>query len=954
MDSKELIKLCNAAGVNVKSSALASISPEERDIVLNFIKEQGVESGQGESVPEKELAPTREPVSSQTGKVRQLKSAGPLASRMKSHSGQDEESDRSDEVSDESGQTNSSESETDSSDETAKINGTASGSETETADQEMSETSTAVSAEDESAAVEVSGEDETETTEPMAGEQEGATTETSDETESEKGDEGAQSADEVKSISREDYVPSSGSAMNRIREMRPRGNLRDPDSVKSKPKPVKKSRPKPAIPTMAAPPKFAPKVPEAKKDEPAAQKPDMPLSAAMLNSKSPLADHLKKSNEDRKTRRGGGTSDDETEGKRRPGLGLQETRDQRRSARKRQRHTDDDGDVEQRTSARRKRSTRRSRPVEHKTDAEIEFPITVRSLSEAMGRPAKELLKVLFANGKMATINEQLDEEEATELAMELGVDLKIKREQDLEEVLEERLNQEFSDDELVTRAPIITILGHVDHGKTTLVDTLRSSNVVSGEAGGITQHIAAYQVIHDDKKLTFVDTPGHAAFGEMRARGANVTDIVVLVVAADDGVMPQTVECISHAKAAEVPIVVAMNKIDLPDINEQKVLQDLAGRDLLPAEWGGDIEVVRTSALERIGIDELLETLILTAELHEYRTSDSAPAHGVCLEAFRDEGRGPIAWFIVQTGTLRIGDVVVCDNTYGRIRAMYDDKGNEVVEAGPSTPIKVAGLESVPGAGEHFFVMPDIEQARNIAELRLEKGRNQQLSRSGSRDIISILTGPSAAGQVKDLPMILKGDTPGSLEALRGEIEKFDHPEVRVNILHDGVGGVNESDVYLASASGAVIIAFNVIAEDRATIVAEKEGVEIRRYDIIYELTDDIRNALEGMLAPEKVEVATGRALVLQTFDVSRFGRIAGCRVLNGTIERNNHLHVIRDQKILNSYPIASLRREKDDVKEVREGMECGIRLDGFNDVKEGDLLEAFRIDEIKRSLDD
>jgi len=477
---------------------------------------------------------------------------------------------------------------------------------------------------------------------------------------------------------------------------------------------------------------------------------------------------------------------------------------------------------------------------------------------------------------------------------------------------------------------------------------------VADGEAGGITQHIRAYQVKHGDQKVTFVDTPGHAAFGEMRARGANVTDIIVLVVAANDSVMPQTVECIAHAKASGAPIIVAMNKMDLPDINEQRILTDLANHGVQPHEWGGEVEVIRTSAMSGQGLDDLLETILLTAEIGELKSNPERQALGVCIEAFRDEGVGPIAWLVVQTGTLRVGDVMLCGSSYGRIRAIYNDRGETIQEAEASMPVKVTGLGEVPGAGDHFYVLDDIEQARDIGQERAADGRTEILSRSGQPRTLEDILDAAREGEVQDLNLILKGDTPGSLEALKGEIDKFEHPEVRVKLLHDAVGGVNESDIYLARASDAIIIAFHVIAEDRALSLAEQVGVEIRRYNIIYEVIDEIRRTLEGLLKPDLVQVATGRAIVLQTFSISRTGTIAGCRVLNGTIGRNNRVHVIRDQKVLNDYPLASLRRVKDDVKEVREGMECGIRLEGFNDVKDGDLLESFRIDSVKRSLDD
>jgi translation initiation factor IF-2 len=431
------------------------------------------------------------------------------------------------------------------------------------------------------------------------------------------------------------------------------------------------------------------------------------------------------------------------------------------------------------------------------------------------------------------------------------------------------------------------------------------------------------------------------------------VTDIVVLVVAADDGVMPQTVECISHAKAAGVPIVVAMNKIDLPGANEQKVLNGLAQQEVLPIEWGGDTEVVRISALKGTGVDDLLESVLFTAEDKQFSAPAELPAEGVCLEAFRDEGLGPVAWIIVSRGTLRVGDIVACGSAYGRVRSMFNDRNVELLEAPPSTPVRVSGLDVVPDAGDQFVVTDTLEEAREIADWFQERGRAELLAlRGGPKTLEQFFA--DRDGSVRVLPLIVKADTPGSIEALRSELSKFEHPEVRINILHAGVGGVNESDVTLAASSGAIIIAFHVVPEDRAQLLAAKERVEIRRYNIIYNVTDDMKQALEGLLKPERIEVSTGRALVLRTFPISRVGTVAGCRVLNGTIERSNRVHLIRDQTVLNDYPIASLKREKDDVREVRDGLECGIRLEGFNDVKEGDLLEAFRIEERKRTLED
>jgi len=769
-------------------------------------------------------------------------------------------------------------------------------------------------------------------------------------------------------LSRSDYInPTGGSAV--IREMRPHGSVRPSDDRSPPPtrpaaaaaapgRPAAEERAPlqrrdkkrgPVLPALATP-NFKPPVIK-KVDEPI-HKPDLALTGDVLK-KNKLADILKKNRDDASRRP---TVEDEeatpSKGKSGRTLGLEEAREARRRRRQKTKGSDDDDNVIVKTV---KRQRRAAPQMDRKSAATVTTPITVRSLSEALGRPARDLLTILFAQGQMITINDQLDEETVLEIAMELGIEIKIEQEADIEDVLAERLSSDETgtDVETVVRPPIITILGHVDHGKTTLVDRIRSTNVVAGEAGGITQHIAAYQVEHNGQKLTFVDTPGHAAFGEMRARGANVTDIIVLVVAANDGVMPQTVECISHAKAAGVPIVVAMNKMDLPSANEQRVLTELSQHGILPQEWGGDVEVVRVSGLTGLGVDNLLETLLLTAELSDLKSPVNAAADGVCLEAFRDEGRGPIAWGIVRQGTLKVGDLVLCGPAYGRVRAMYNDRDQEVQEAGPSTPIKIAGLDAVPGAGDHLFVMDDIEEARQIAEQRRVRGRAAALTgRGGPKSLEDFFA--SRDGAIKDLPLIIKADTPGSLEAIRGELDKFEHPEVRIKVLHQGVGGVNESDVYLASSSGAIVIAFHVIAEDRAEHLAGQEGVEIRRYKIIYNVTSDIRQALEGLLEPEKVEVTTGRALVLRTFSISKVGTVAGCRVLNGTIDRTSRVHVIRDQTILNNYGIASLKREKDDAREVREGYECGIRLDGFNDIKEGDLLEAYKIEERKRSLDE
>jgi translation initiation factor IF-2 len=892
VDSKELIEYCSDLGIQVKSSALASITPEERDKVVAYYEEK--KAGGGETAQdEQEIAPVRdESAAEKVGKVRKLKARSAKAR-------------------------STSKPQTEEGGDVATV--------TEEPEPSEAPEETGKAAPSKKAEAAETAEAETE-----AGKSEEETSETK----------------KIQPISKEDYTPSA-SAMSRMREMKPIGSgVSEREEPKPKPKPKSKQQ-KPAV--ASAPSVKLPKPKKAKEE--GAQKPDIRLNSELFDQQaSPLGEQLRRSAE-KKARRGDKEEQIEEEGGRR-GRSLIEER--RRNKRKLTETGTEEEAAPRTRPTRRPRRRGKSQPAQLKTEATIALPINLRGLSEALGRPANDLMKTLMQQGEMLTINDMVDEDTALMLAMEHGVDLTIKEQRDVEEELEELFNREFGEEELQPRPPIITVLGHVDHGKTTLVDKLRSANVAAGEAGGITQHIAAYQINHNGQKITFVDTPGHAAFGEMRARGANVTDIIVLVVAADDGVMPQTVECISHARSADVPIVVAMNKMDLPGVNEQKVLQELAQHEVIPSEWGGDVEVVRTSGETGEGLDDLLETVLLTAELHEYKGNPDRDAIGVCLEAFRDEGRGPIAWLIVKDGTLRIGDDVLCGSAFGRIRAIYNDRGEEIEEAPPSLPVKVSGFDSVPGAGDKFYVMDDIERAREIADEREHIGRTALLARRKKPASLEDILGAVRQGKVQDLSLIVKADTPGSLEAIRSEVEKFEHPEVRVNVIHEGVGGVNESDVYLAAAGDAVIIAFHVIAEDRAESLADSEGVEIRRYKIIYELIQDIRDALEGMLAPERVEIPAGRALVLKTFSVSRAGTIAGCRVLNGSIDRDCHVHVIRDQTIINDYPIASLRREKDDVKEVREGMECGIRLDGFNDVKEGDLLEAYRIEEKKRTLED
>ena len=590
-----------------------------------------------------------------------------------------------------------------------------------------------------------------------------------------------------------------------------------------------------------------------------------------------------------------------------------------------------------------------------KSHAEIESPISVRSLSEAIGVRANDLIKRLMNSmNQLVNINATLEDESAQMLALEFGVELEIVHERTAEDdLLDSFDSDEEASELLVPRPPVITILGHVDHGKTSLLDRIRKANVVATESGGITQHIGAYTVAHGAGTITFVDTPGHEAFTAMRARGANVTDIVVLVVAADDGVMPQTQEAIAHAKAADVPIVVALNKIDLPNVNLNKIYGELSQQGLVPEEYGGDTPVVKTSALTGAGIDDLLDMLQLVADLHahEMKADPNRPARGTCLEASISEGRGVVATVLVQDGTLKVGDALVCGDGFGRVRALFDDKGLSVNEAGPSTPVEVSGLDEVPTAGEKFGVVDDIGQAREIAETRRIRTRGVHL---GERQPITLenLYSKMAEQKIKSLNLILKADVQGSLEALLKELEKLENAEVPLRVLLKGVGGITESDILLADASQAIVIGFRVAPEDRAITAADEKKVEIRRYDIIYQVTDEIKKAVEGMLVPEIKEVHLGRAVVRLVYKISKVGQVAGCFVTQGTIERSAKARLIREGREIYKGSIEALKRFKDDAKEVREGFECGVKITNFDDLKVDDVIEAYRIDEIRRTL--
>jgi translation initiation factor IF-2 len=623
---------------------------------------------------------------------------------------------------------------------------------------------------------------------------------------------------------------------------------------------------------------------------------------------------------------------------------------------------DDDDAAFRRSSSRLVRVKKHSGPTAPRKDkVEVVLPITVREFCEETGISKVAVLRAMMNNKIAANINSTIPEDFVEILAAELGIDITIKQPPSPEELLAKQFETEDDPSDLVSRPPIVTVLGHVDHGKTSLLDKIIGTNVVSGEAGGITQHIRAYSIpTADGRRVAFVDTPGHEAFTEMRARGANVTDIAVLVVAADDGVMPQTEEAISHAKAAGVPIVVAMNKIDLPGAQPDRVLQQLATAGLLPSEWGGDIEVIRTSAVTGEGIDTLLETLLVTAELHEYKANPKRAASGMCLEAEQEPGRGVIAKLMVQNGTLREGDIVVCGSAHGRVKAMFDTlrPRQHVKEAGPSTPVNVTGLDVPPNAGDKFYVLDDIAQARELAERRAAQVRKSSLGAGTVKVTFEEFSRKLAEGKLHEtadvvtLNLIVRADVRGSIEAILKELGKFDHPEVKIKVLQASVGGVTVADVTLADASDAVIVGFNVIPDEAARTLAEEKGVQIRRYDIIYKLTDDIKAILEGKLKPEERIVELGRALVKQAFNISRVGTVAGCQVIQGTIERGCRVRVNRENRTIGDYAIESLKREKDDVKEVSRGMECGIKLQNFNDIKEGDVLEAYRIEEVARTL--
>ena len=590
-------------------------------------------------------------------------------------------------------------------------------------------------------------------------------------------------------------------------------------------------------------------------------------------------------------------------------------------------------------------------PVKEDAEANIVYyseDLTVGELAERLGKSTGEIVKQLLMLGMMATVNQTLDRETVELVAEEAGFEVKDKIFTDVIEF--EKIVLEDSEEDLEKRPPVVTIMGHVDHGKTTLLDAIRNSRVVTGEAGGITQHIGAYQVNHNGNVITFLDTPGHAAFTSMRARGAQVTDICVLVVAADDGVMPQTKEAIDHAKAAGVPIIVAVNKMDKPTANPDRVMQELTNFNLLAEEWGGDTIFVRLSALQGEGIDELLEMINLVSEMAELKANPKRLATGTVIEAKLDKGRGPVATLLVENGTLRIGDSIVVGNTHGRVRAMVDDLNKRIEAAGPSTPVEITGLNDVPQAGDRFMVFPSEKEARQIAEQRTANARELG-NKAGKAVSLDDLFSQIQEGELKELNLIIKGDVQGSVEALSGSLQKIDVEGAKINIIRASVGTITETDVTLASASGAIIIGFNVRPSAATRQQAAAEGVDIRLHSIIYKVIDEIEAAMKGLLDPVFEEKVTGQLEVRQTFKVSKVGTIAGCYVTDGSVSRNASVRVIRDGIVVFEGELGSLKRFKDEVKEVNYGYECGITIDRFNDIKEGDTIEAYVMEEVKRA---
>ncbi|RDV03952.1 translation initiation factor IF-2 [Undibacter mobilis] len=584
-------------------------------------------------------------------------------------------------------------------------------------------------------------------------------------------------------------------------------------------------------------------------------------------------------------------------------------------------------------------------------DVTIPDAITIQELANRMAERAVDVIRLLMKQGQMATINDVIDADTAQLIAEEMGHTARRVSESDVEEGLFDTADDEGA---LEPRAPVVTVMGHVDHGKTSLLDAIRQADVVSGEAGGITQHIGAYQVTSPSgSKVTFIDTPGHAAFTAMRARGAKVTDIVVLVVAADDGVMPQTVEAISHAKAAKVPIIVAINKIDKPSATPDRVRTELLQHEIQVESLGGDVVDVEVSATKKTNIDKLLEMIGLQAEILDLKADPHRPAEGTVIEAKLDRGRGPVATVLVQRGTLKVGDLVVAGAEWGRVRALVSDTGATIASAGPSTPVEVLGFSGTPDAGDRLAVVENESRAREVTDYRVRQKREKSSARAtGMRGSLEQMMAQAKTAGRKEFPLVVKADVQGSLEAIVGSLDKLGTDEVGARVLHSGVGGISESDVTLAEASGVPIIAFNVRANKEAREAAERAGIEIRYYNIIYDLVDDVKKAMSGLLPPTIRETMLGNAQILEVFKVSKVGNIAGCKVTDGTVERGANVRLIRDNVVVHEGKLSQLKRFKDDVKEVSSGMECGMAFENYQDMRQGDVIECYRVEQVARSL--
>ena len=599
----------------------------------------------------------------------------------------------------------------------------------------------------------------------------------------------------------------------------------------------------------------------------------------------------------------------------------------------------------------REKLARQQRGASNAIVREVVIPetITVQDLAQRMAMRAVDLVRELMKQGQMVTANATLDADTAELIVTDLGHTVKRVAESDVEEGL---FGAKDKEDDMQPRPPVVTIMGHVDHGKTSLLDAMRQTDVVAGEAGGITQHIGAYQVtVADGKKVTFLDTPGHAAFTQMRARGAKVTDIVIIVVAADDSIMPQTVEAINHAKAAGVPIIIAINKIDKPDANPQKVRTDLLQYEIQVEGMGGEIQDVEVSALKKTNLDGLLEAILLQAELMELKANPDREAEGSVVEARLDKGRGSVATLLVERGTLKRGDIVVAGAEWGKVRALSDDKGDQIKEAGPAFPVEILGLNGVPEPGDKFAVVESESRAREIAEFRQRKRREQQNAKSSGTSLEQMMAQLKDA-EIKEVPLVIKGDVQGSIEAIVGSLEKMSTDEVRVRILHTGVGGISESDVILAAATGAPVIGFNVRANKDARTAAERDGIEIRYYSVIYDLIDDVKGVMSGMLEPELRETFLGNAEILEVFNITKVGKVAGCRVTEGQVKRGAKVRLIRDNTVIHEGELSVLKRFKDDVQEVPMGQECGMSFANYEDLKVGDTIECFAVEKITRTL--